>query len=109
RIYAEGTLWQMRATSDHRYTPLWPSEYRPGWGNRARPCGLAPTWMMCRTLPVRVLITETEALNLFETQSWFPSAETCSMSGLPPTCQVAVTLRVAKLITEIVPARRLDT
>ena len=65
--------------------------------------------MTCRTLPVWVLIAEIDALNRFETQSCFPLGDTCIMSGLPPTCQVAETLRVANLITEIVPARRLLT
>src|SRR5215470_11071418 len=90
-------------SNDHRYTPLCPREYRPGCGNNASPCGLEPTSMTCRTRPVRVLITDTEPLNLLDTQSCFPSADTCSISGLLPTCQVAATLRVAKLITEIVP------
>src|SRR5262245_20254829 len=94
---------------DHRYSPLWPMENRPGWGKRDSPCGLEPTGMTCRTLPVRVLIAETEALNRLETQSCFPLGDTCIMSGLPPSCQVAVTSRVAKLIREIVPARRLAT
>src|SRR5260370_42581734 len=57
------------AGNDHRYTPLWPRERRPGWGNRESPCGLEPTGMTCRILPLRVLITETEALNRLETPS----------------------------------------
>src|SRR5436190_17575508 len=61
-------------------------------------------WMI---LPVTVEITDTVSPNRLDAHSWVPSGETWSMSGLPPTCHVATTLRVAKLITEMVPAIRL--
>ncbi len=38
----------------HRKTPVWPSEYRPGWGYTHSPCGPAPTRMVRTTLPFRV-------------------------------------------------------
>ena len=46
-------------------------------------------------------------LGVVASHSTLPSAETLPMSGLPPGIrQVATTLRVLKLITEIVPALR---
>lgn len=37
-----------------RYTPVWPSEYRPGWGKTHTPWGPKPTGTRRINLPVRV-------------------------------------------------------
>src|SRR5437764_1497405 len=62
--------------------------------------------MVCSTRPVRVSTTLTVPSKRLETHSCRPSGETWSMSGFPPTGQVAMTRRVLKLMTEMVPAPR---
>ena len=56
-----------------------------------------------------VSITDTLPWKRFDTHSWLPSADTWSMSGLPPTGHVARTWRVARSITVMLPSRRLLT
>ena len=58
---------------------------------------------------MRVSITDTEASKRFVAHSCLPSADTWSMSGLPPTAQVCTTFWVRVSMTEIVPANRFDT
>src|SRR4051812_21121489 len=88
----------------YRKTPVWPSEYRPGWGQIVKPCGSVPTGMVF-TAPVVVSMAYTDLSKRAETQRYLPSALTLPMSGLPPPGigQFVSTLRVAKSMTEILP------
>jgi hypothetical protein len=88
--------------------PVCPSEYRPGCGHTARPCGLPPTWMRATSLPVKLLNPYTTPSYLPETHSILPLADTPPMSGLPPPgiVQVSTILRLANEITLTFPAPR---
>src|SRR5947208_12246276 len=99
-----------RAAAQRRM-PVWPREYRPGWGHRHSPCGPLPTFTLPTSWPDEVLIAYTSELDRPASHRIVPSADTPPMSGLPPPgmCQVAVTLRVAKSITETDPSPRLET
>src|SRR5205085_1867934 len=87
----------------------WPVLKRAGCGNMQRPCGPAPTAIVLSTCPVLASTTVTVPSKRFDVQSVLPSGASWIMSGLPPTGQVAVTLRPATSTREIVPARRLVT
>ncbi len=45
-----------------RMLPVWPTEYRPGWGQTSSPCGPGRTAMRWVTFPLEVLKTYTTEL-----------------------------------------------